>query len=80
MIVEKVMCALTSHFDHIIVVIQESSNLEILKLEDFIGLFEAHEMRIIERKSVQDWIQDLQARTWKKYGGSNNFKGKGEKT
>ncbi|XP_050915989.1 uncharacterized protein LOC127131097 [Lathyrus oleraceus] len=37
MIVNKVICTLTSHFGHIIVVIQESSNLETLKLEDLTG-------------------------------------------
>ena len=49
-IVEKVMCALTSHFDHVIVAIRESNNLETLKLEDCIGSLEAHEIRIVERK------------------------------
>lgn len=63
MIVEKVMCMLTSHFDHVIIVIQESSNLETLKLEDLTGLLEEHELRIIERKGVQDSIQTLQAQT-----------------
>lgn len=56
MIIEKVMHTLTSHFDHIIVTIQESNNLETLKLEDLVGLLEAHEIRIIERKGVQDSI------------------------
>jgi hypothetical protein len=59
MIVEKVMCTLTSHFDQIIVVIQESNNLETLKLEDLVGSLEAHEIRIFERKGVQDSIQAL---------------------
>lgn len=76
MIVNKVICTLTSHFGHIIVVIQESSNLETLKLEDLTGSCEAHELRIVERKGVQDSIQALQAQTWKKHGGSNKFRGK----
>ena len=54
MIVENVMCTLTSHFDHVIVAIQESNNLETLKLEDLVGSLEAHEIRIVERKGVQD--------------------------
>lgn len=33
MIVEKVICTLTYHFDHVIVVIQESKNIETLTLE-----------------------------------------------
>ena len=66
MIVEKVMIMLTSHFDHVIVAIQKSNNLETTKVEDLVGSLEAHEMRIIERKGVQDSIQALQAQTWKK--------------
>jgi hypothetical protein len=59
MIVEKVMCTLTSHFDQIIVVIQESNNLETQKLEDLVGSLEEHEIRIFESKGVQDSIQAL---------------------
>ncbi|XP_050895483.1 uncharacterized protein LOC127102114 [Lathyrus oleraceus] len=76
MIVEKVMCMLTSHFDHVIIVIQESKNLETLKLEELTGSLEAHELRIIERNCVQDPILALQAQTWKKHDGSNKFRGK----
>lgn len=54
MIVEKIMCMLTYQFDHVIVAIQESNNLETLKLEDLTGSLEAHELRIVERKGVQD--------------------------
>lgn len=71
---------MTSHFDHIIIIIQESSNLETLKLEDLVGSLEAYEMRIVERKCVQDLIQALQTQTWKKHGGSNKLNGKGGKT
>ena len=52
MIVEKVMRTLTSHFDHVIVAIQESNNLETLKVEDLVGSLEAHEIWIVERKKV----------------------------
>lgn len=47
MIIEKVMHTLTSHFDHVIVAIQEFNNLETLKLEDFVDSFEAHEIKIV---------------------------------
>ena len=50
MIVEKVMRMLTSHFDHFIVAIKESNNLETTKVEDLVGSLEAHAMRIVERK------------------------------
>lgn len=80
MIVEKVICMSTSHFDHIIIAIQESNKLETMKLEDLIGSLEAHDLRIVERKWIQDLIQALQAQTWKEHDGSNKFKGKGDKT
>lgn len=50
-----------------------------MKLEDFVGLLEAHELRIFERKLDQDSIQKMQAQTWKKYGGLK-LKGKGDKS
>ncbi|XP_058756512.1 uncharacterized protein LOC131629754 [Vicia villosa] len=79
MIVEKVMRTLNSHFDHVIVAIQESNKVEDLKLEDLVGLLEAHEIRIVERKGVHDSIRALQSQSWKKNGGSNKFKGKFKK-
>ena len=66
MIVEKVICTMTSHFDHIIVAIQECNNLETPKVADLDGLLEAHEIRIVERKGVQDSIQALKYCSWKK--------------
>lgn len=71
---------MTSHFDHIIVAIQESNNLETLKLEDLVGSLEAREIGIVETKEVQDSIQALHTQPWKKNGGSNMFKGKIAKT
>ncbi|XP_050876912.1 uncharacterized protein LOC127080645 [Lathyrus oleraceus] len=59
--------------------ILESKNLETMKFEDLVGSLEAPEMRIVERKGVQDLIQAPQAQTWKKHGGSNKFNGKGDK-
>ena len=63
MIVEKVMRTLISHFDHVIIEIQESNKLETLKVEELVGSLEAHEMKIVERKGVQDSIQALQAQS-----------------
>lgn len=57
MIFEKVICMLTSHFNHVIVVIQEFINLETVKLEDLTGSLGVHELRLVERKGVQDSIQ-----------------------
>ncbi|XP_058762247.1 uncharacterized protein LOC131635629 [Vicia villosa] len=67
MIFEKVMHTLTSHFDHVIVAIQESNKVEDLKLENLVGSLEAHEIRIVERRRV------------KKEGGGNYRKYKEDK-
>lgn len=56
MIVEKLMRTLTSHFDHVIMVIQEVGNMATLKLEDLVGYLEAHELRIVERRGFQESI------------------------
>lgn len=58
-IVKKIMCTLTSHFDHVIVVIKESNNLEILKLEDLVCLLKAYKMRIVEMRGIEYLIQAL---------------------
>ncbi|XP_058783101.1 uncharacterized protein LOC131657754 [Vicia villosa] len=50
MIVEKVMRAFTSHFDHVIVAIQKSNQIETLKLEDLVSSLEVQEIRIVESK------------------------------
>lgn len=63
-IIEKVMKTLASHFDHVIVEIQEDNNLSTMKLEDLVGSLEAHEMQIIEIKGVQEAIRALQPQTW----------------
>ncbi|XP_050875659.1 uncharacterized protein LOC127079298 [Lathyrus oleraceus] len=55
MIVEKEMRILTSHFDHVIIAIQQSNNLETLKLEDLVDSLEAHELRIVERKEAKNY-------------------------
>jgi len=70
MVIEKVMRTLTPHFDHVIVVIQESGNVPTMKIEDLVGSLEARDLKIIERRGVQESIQALQAQTWKKNVGS----------
>jgi len=75
MVIEKVMRTLAPQFDHVIVAIQESGNVPTMKIEDPVGSLEAHELKIIERRGVQESIQTLQAQTWKKNGGSKKSKG-----
>jgi len=65
-IVEKVLRILNPKFDHIVVAIKKSRNLEILKVEELQGSLEAHEQRILERSGGKAPDQALQAQTYKK--------------
>ncbi|XP_019459920.1 PREDICTED: uncharacterized protein LOC109359680 [Lupinus angustifolius] len=50
-IVEKVLRTLTCKYDHIVVAIEESKNLEELKIEELQASLEAHELRLKGRNS-----------------------------
>jgi len=65
-IVEKVLHTLNPKFDHIVVAIEESRNMEILKVEELQGSLEAHEQRLLERSGRKAPDQALQAQTYKK--------------
>jgi len=51
-----------------------------MKIEDLVGSLEAHELKIIERRGVQETIQALKTHTWKIHGGSEKFKGNFDKS
>ncbi|XP_017406857.2 uncharacterized protein LOC108320025 [Vigna angularis] len=75
-IVHKILRTLTSQYDHIVVAIEESKDLETLKIEELQNLLTAYEQRLIERKTVekstvQNTNQALQARS------GQNFKNRG---
>lgn len=44
------MKTLTSYFDHLIVAIQESSDLSTMKLGDLVGSLEAHELKFLKEE------------------------------
>lgn len=74
LIVEKVMCTLTPKFDYIVVAIEESKDLESMKVEELQGSLEAHEQRLLERSFEKDSNQALQAQTMKFKGGDKGKK------
>ena len=85
LIVEKVLCTLTARFDHVVVAMEESKDLESLKVEELQGSLEAHEQRLQERVNEKNSEQALQAHTKKgsgQYEKSKKGKGKwkGDKT
>ena len=78
-IVEKILRTLTPNFDHIVVAIEESKKVEILKVKELQGSLEAHEQRLMERSMARSGDQVLQATVSKKggYGGRSSFRNQG---
>jgi len=80
-IVEKISRTLTLRFDHIVVAIEESGNIESLKIEELQGSLEAHEQRLNERTTKRHTDQALQAQTHRRGGSSgrsyNKTRGRG---
>nr|KYP68042.1 Retrovirus-related Pol polyprotein from transposon TNT 1-94 [Cajanus cajan] len=62
-VIEKVLRTLPAKFDHIVVAIEESKNLEELSLEELQGSLESHEQRMIERGEERKAEQALQAQS-----------------
>eukprot|EP00256_Glycine_max_P063245 XP_014633004.1 uncharacterized protein LOC106799314 [Glycine max] len=82
--VEKVLTGLTPNFDHIVSAIEQSKDLETLKLEQLLGSLEAHELKMKNREGIKKeekaFEQALFAKNQKKGGGDSwkNKKGKGK--
>lgn len=74
-IVEKVLRSLPSKFDHIVVAIEESKNLDEMTIEELQSSLEAHELRLKTRAADKQPIQALQARKFEK-GESSGWKNK----
>ena len=72
-IVEKVLRSLSPRFDHIVVAIEESKDLETLTIDDLQGSLEAHEQRLIERSNggIKTGEQALQAQHNPKNSGND---------
>ncbi|XP_019439043.1 PREDICTED: uncharacterized protein LOC109344742 [Lupinus angustifolius] len=73
LVVEKVLRTLNSKFDHVVVAIEESKDLEVFKIEELQSTLEAHEQRIKERSTERNSDQALQAQTTRKPYSQGNF-------
>ncbi|XP_019438865.1 PREDICTED: uncharacterized protein LOC109344555 [Lupinus angustifolius] len=78
-IMEKILKTLTHKYDHIIVAIEESKNLEAYNIEELQSSLEAHEQRLKERGIEKNDDHALQAQSFKKPSGQWNKNNKKEK-
>ncbi|XP_047153796.1 uncharacterized protein LOC124825253 [Vigna umbellata] len=86
MVIEKIMLSLPPTFDHIVVAIEESRDLEKLKIEELQSSLEVYEMRMRERNPIKTDEQALKVQHVKneekkttENGKGNMVKGSGEK-
>lgn len=78
MMVDKVLRTLTPRFDHIEVAIEESKNLEELKVEELQSSLNAHEQRLNERNKDKAPEKALQAHSNRRYDGESSKYKKGK--
>ncbi|XP_047178495.1 uncharacterized protein LOC124845441 [Vigna umbellata] len=72
MLIEKIMRSLPQKFDHIVVAIEESRDLEKLKVEELQSSLEAHKMRMSERNPIKLNEQALKVQHSKSKGKKKN--------
>ncbi|XP_004513353.1 uncharacterized protein [Cicer arietinum] len=79
-IIENILRTLTQRYDHIVVAIEESKNLDTMKLEDLQSSLKAHELRVKERDEAHTQTHTMQAQINKKFNqdGVKNKKWKGK--
>ncbi|XP_019418522.1 PREDICTED: uncharacterized protein LOC109329298 [Lupinus angustifolius] len=80
LVVDKVLRPLVPKFDHVVVAIEESKDLEQFKIDELHSSLEAHEQRIKERSQDrgEQQPQAPQAYSYKGHSSQGNFSKKGK--
>ncbi|WVY95960.1 hypothetical protein V8G54_028111 [Vigna mungo] len=76
MIIEKILRSMPVAFDHLFITIEETRDLEKLRIEELQSVFEAHEMRRNGRKKRDDQALKIQHISGDEKKKSNKWKGK----
>lgn len=61
-IIEKILRTLSPFFDHIMVTIEETKDLDNMKMKDLQSTLKAHEMKVVERETEKQDEQALLAK------------------
>ena len=61
-VVEKVLRSLSSKFEHVVVAIEESRDLEILTIEELLGSLQVHEQRMQKKSCLGVLEQALESK------------------
>ncbi|XP_019416446.1 PREDICTED: uncharacterized protein LOC109327744 [Lupinus angustifolius] len=78
MVIEKIMRSLPQKFDFIVIAIEESNDITMMKIEELQSSLEAHEMRLFDRGSDKKTEQALKAIYFKHEEKKKDKKWKGK--
>lgn len=73
-VVHKVLQSLPLRFDHLVITIEETKDLETLEMEELQHSLEAHEYRLSERKCIQEQYLQVRSMLKGKPKGVKNWK------
>lgn len=76
-VIEKMLRSLTPSFEHVLMAIEESKNLEIMTIEELLGSLRVHEFRIRKHANNADCEQALELKMTYENNGGRRGKGRG---
>lgn len=80
-VLEKILRSMTRKFEHVVVAIEESKDLNTFSLEELLGSLQSHELRIKQFDSPSEQafqVQDTNRGGFRGRGGRGSFRGRGQ--